>query len=1032
MEHTLPQESDFPADEPESASSKTLNQRERIDSVFSKARDGYSWVDPESSAAKELERGHAAVFSAALELGSHAPSSHPLDAASFFQRHGADSAQGIALMMLAESLARAPDDKARQALLFDILPRAQWDQSSESTALESLAKLSSRFGNWKPDGMLGAGIKALGQAGAGKIAMGAISAFAKAFVAGQGAGSIAPLCAKHGLWSFDMLGEAASTVAEADLYFNRYLQAIAQIPSTLDKAWHGQGLSVKLSALDPLFDRRHEHRSLATERLVEIARACQDKNILLTVDAEEAERLVLSLGAIETALSATRSDWEGFGWAIQSNLRSCEQATLHAIELAARHKRRICVRLVKGAYWDSETRKAVAGGYPSPAWPTKALTDRSWISSAAAFAREPLIYPMLATHNPHSCAAALHFLSQYGGPFEFQRLHGMGAQLHAKLASQGHASRVYAPLGKTEELLPYLARRMLENGANTSILRFGHEDGFDPGVAFANPFTKGPERLAPSWECAYEPQRANSPGFPLWIRAHETHFSPLARALTMSNASSVDAPRSSPCDSQWLLGQVEPFQEKQISSMLDAAQSCLLAGGIAPHKAGAALDSACRALDIKRDKILATIIAETGKTMDDALGEWREARDFCAFHARQATQIRTPQRLPSLPGEENWSWLIPSGIALCVGPWNFPFAILMGQATAALAAGCPVIAKGASSTVLCAKLVVECLRDAGFGPAEIQHLVTPGSNMTKIVDDPRIGVIAFTGSTQAAREIALRLALRPGLPPRFIAETGGFNLMLIDETAHLDSACKDILESAFNMSGQRCSSLRAAWIDERIFAPLMSKLEGALNIRQLGDPSQNMHADYGPLINQSASLEAQAHLDKLLSIDGHRLVARAHAPSGLASAAYFAPAIVETRQASMIREEMFCPILQVARFSPGEERRLSTPWAQGGYGLTFGIQTRKPAAAELWAGLAPAGNIYINRPIIGATVGSQPFGGEGLSGTGPKIGGVHYVQAFCRERSLSNNNAAMGGCVDLLGDGRSSLHRFFDTPHDES
>lgn len=1032
MEHTLPQASDFPVDTP-CPIPRERSHEDFMEAVLANGQGGHAWVSATSKTAKSLEAGHGAVFSLALSMGCDSASSNPLDAASFFQKHGADSAQGIALMMLAESLARAPDDKARQALLFDILPRAQWDQTSQSTALERLAQLSSRFATWSPQGLVGSGVKALGEAAAAKAAMAAISAFAKAFVAGQGAQDIPKLCSKPGLWSFDMLGEAASTEEEASAYFDRYMQAISRIPSTAARPWNGQGLSVKLSALDPLFDRRHAGRSLATERLIEIARACESKNLLLTVDAEEAERLILTLRTIEAALTATRSDWEGLGWAIQANLRTCQQSTMHAADLAASSKRRLPIRLVKGAYWDSETRKAIAGGYPSPAWPTKALTDRSWIVAAAAFAREPLIYPMLATHNPHSCAAALHFLSQYGGPFEFQRLHGMGAQLHSKLEAQGHSSRVYAPLGPTAELLPYLARRMLENGANTSILRLGHESNFDPGVAFANPFTTAPERLAPSWERAYEPSRANSPGFPLWMGVHEIDLASALDALgarsgtpeTAAAGAAFVARRTSPCDDLLSLERVEPSTERQISAMLDAAEALFSSGGIDASKAAAALEAACRSLDIKRKNILAAIVAETGKRMEDAISEWREARDFCSYHARQAAELRRPSRLPSLPGEENWTWMTPRGVALCVGPWNFPFAILMGQATAALAAGCPVIAKGASSTTLCSRLVVECLRDAGFGPADIQHLVAPGSKMDRVVDDARVAVIAFTGSTAAAKSIARRVAARPGLPPRLIAETGGFNLMLVDESAHLDTACFDLLESAFNLSGQRCSSLRAAWIDERVFEPLVEKMRGALCARRVGNPIQNLHADYGPLIDAPSATMARASLARLLSIDGHRLLARAGAPELPPSAAYFAPAIVETRQDTMVREEMFCPILQVARYRQGEESRLAHPWAQGGYGLAFGVQTRKPGAAELWARLAPAGNIYINRPIIGATVASQPFGGEGLSGTGPKIGGAHYARAFCHERSLSNNHASMGGCVDLLGDGRASLHRFF-------
>jgi RHH-type proline utilization regulon transcriptional repressor/proline dehydrogenase/delta 1-pyrroline-5-carboxylate dehydrogenase len=303
-------------------------------------------------------------------------------------------------------------------------------------------------------------------------------------------------------------------------------------------------------------------------------------------------------------------------------------------------------------------------------------------------------------------------------------------------------------------------------------------------------------------------------------------------------------------------------------------------------------------------------------------------------------------------------------------------------------------------------------------------LFVSGARLDPIVRDPRVASVAFTGSTQAARTIGVALAGRIGPFARFIAETGGYNIMLVDETAQLDAACQDILESAFNMSGQRCSALRCAWIDERIFDPLMAKLQGALRARSLGDPTRDIHADFGPLIDAKSASEAEARLERMLSKEGHVLCARALRPDGLGPA-YFAPAIVECRQENLALEEIFAPILQTTRFKQGEELRLMDPAAQGGYGLTFGIQTRKPKAAEEWALKFPAGNIYVNRPIIGATVASQPFGGEGLSGTGPKIGGSRYVEAFCHERALSNNSAAFGGCVDLLGDGETSLHRFF-------
>lgn len=1027
MDIRVPQDELYPKDETERFA-VSLGPLDAAEQVLLDPLGGFDWVAPSSRAGLAAERVQAAAAKLSVELAGAATRASPLDAGAFFQRHGADSAEGIALMMLAESLARAPDDRARQALLFDILPRADWHSQDGSGAIEVLARLGARLGSWEP-GRLGRAAKALGEAAASRAARAAINTFAAAFVAGRTAADASALAKRGGCYSFDMLGESATTEDEAELYFERYLGVISALPPTAGAPWDGQGVSVKLSALDPLFDPRHASRSLASDRLVEIARACQVKNLLLTVDAEEAERWILCARACERALAETDPQWEGFGWAIQANLRSCGFAVEHALGLARAGRRRLPLRLVKGAYWDSETRKAIAGGYPSPCWPAKGYTDRSWLAGALRLLCEPYVYPMLASHNPHSLAMAWEMSQEIGGPFEFQRLHGMGQPAHDALNARGCRSRVYAPIGETAELLPYLARRMLENGANTSVLRLSSKLA---DRDWLNPFTSHPGALAPSWESAFEPARENAPGAPLWIGPLAHIHANLARSKTghlLAQSETVgELPTCevySPADRSLLVGRSRLSTVGEASQMLESAHARHLEGPRTSVERARLLGLAARVLDLRRDKILGFIVAETGKRMEDAIAEWREARDFCAFHSRQALAVGTPLALPSLPGERNWLWRAPRGVALCVSPWNFPFAILMGQATGALAAGCPVLAKGASSSTLCSQLVVDVLREAGFGSREIQHVVVPGSKLQELISDSRLAVIAFTGSTGAARQIAIALASRLGAGARFIAETGGFNLMLVDETAHLDLACADILESAFNMSGQRCSSLRAVWVDERVKDALMVKLEGALSARCLGDPTTSLHVDFGPLIDEAAAGDARTRLAQLLSITGNRLVARARTFNAIESTAYFAPAIVETSLDAMIREEMFFPILQIAGFKPGQEERLRHSWAQGGYGLTFGIQTRKPAAAEKWARIAPAGNVYVNRSMIGATVASQPFGGEGLSGTGPKIGGTSYVEAFCVERALSNNETAFGGCIDLLGTSGKSLHDFF-------
>lgn len=1024
MDTRLPHSDEFPIVTSQVMPPHTPTARDSIQDTWTEAAKGYDWIAPTGKTAKLIEIHHGDIFSMALDLSNASQKNVGWDAASFFQKHGADSSAGIALMMLAESLARAPDEASRQALLFDILPRAQWDESEghRSFPIDALASAASRIEKWDPSGRIGNGAKDFAQSAAAKIAMQSISIFANAFISGKDANALVGLSKKKPLRSFDMLGENASTELEADHYFLRYMEAVNRLPTNSGNPWDGHGISVKLSALDPLFDFRHAQRNVAKDRLLELARACESKNLLLTVDAEEAERLDPMLEAVEHVLSHLQSkSYEGFGWAIQSNLRSCQHAIAHAIALAKRDKRRLPIRVVKGAYWDYETREAISGGYPNPAWPAKRFTDRAWICAANELFHEPYVYPMLATHNPHSCACAISLNKLIKGPFEFQRLHGMGEALHDQLLSRGYISRVYSPIGPTQELLPYLARRMLENGANTSILRT-HEHG-DPGIALANPFFAAPEKLAPQWTDAYEPTRANSPGMPLWMSSHRQQAQAVIKPSHEADASF--GPKTiSPCGEHVSLNATPKTPTDSFESILTRAHECHLLGGVDSQHAHEALNRCCKILERKKISIISTIVHETGKCFADAANEWREAYDFCAFHSRLSLSCRNPRELPSIPGEENYAWRVPRGAALCIGPWNFPFAILMGQVTGALAAGCPVVFKGASASPQCSTMVRTCLQEAGFSADEVQCVVAPASAMSFFIEDARIATVAFTGSTESAQNIAISLASRKGPLGKLIAETGGFNIMLVDETAHLDSACSDILESAFNMSGQRCSALRSVWIDDRIFDALSAKLQGALRLKVVSDPSNNIDADFGPLIDAAAASEARESLDRLLAIPGNILCGRAQISPELGPA-YFSPAIVETTPDKVLREEIFAPILQMVRFKQGQENVLNSSWAQGGYGLTFGIQTRKPKASEQWARKIPAGNIYINRSMIGAVVGAQPFGGEGLSGTGPKIGGEDYPLAFCSERALSSNSAAFGGCIDLLGDRRSSLQNFF-------
>jgi RHH-type proline utilization regulon transcriptional repressor/proline dehydrogenase/delta 1-pyrroline-5-carboxylate dehydrogenase len=757
-------------------------------------------------------------------------------------------------------------------------------------------------------------------------------------------------------------------------------------------------------------------------RVLELARLARARDLAFTIDAEEADRLELSLDVIARVVAdPSLAGWDGFGLAVQAYQKRAEAVIDYALALAQAHDRRFMLRLVKGAYWDSEIKRAQERGLADyPVFTRKAMTDLNYDACAARLFAAPRLYPQFATHNARSVAAILTHAGKRD--YEFQRLHGMGEALYDALAKISDAPvRVYAPVGPHRDLLAYLVRRLIENGANSSFVARAADPQtpvealiLDPRNILRDADHARHARL-PMPAQVYEPLRGNSKGVEFGDRtalaalladigaAHGPHVSRPAVA-----SSRPPRPVTSPIDGA-TIGSVVECDDSAVAGVMQAAAQAFPSWSATPVETRARVfERAADLLEARRGAFLALLQSEAGKTLDDALSELREAADMCRYYANQARSVCRETKLPGPTGEDNRLRYDGRGVFVCISPWNFPLAIFIGQIVAALVAGNAAVAKPAEQTPLVAARAVALLHEAGIPREALQLAPGAGNIGAALVADPRTSGVVFTGSVEVAQHINRALAARPGALAPLIAETGGINAMIVDSTALIEQAVDDALASAFRSAGQRCSALRLLCLQDDIADAAIDMLIGATKELRIGDP-RKVGVHVGPVIDGDARERLDHYLARARA-EG-RLLYAGEPPAG---GTFVAPAVIRLDHPGDLREEVFGPVLHVASWRAGAFAALLDDIEAAGYGLTFGLETRIEERVAQIARRAPAGNIYVNRNMIGAVVGSQPFGGFGLSGTGPKAGGPDYLRRFLRETTITVNTAASGGDAGLL------------------
>jgi RHH-type transcriptional regulator, proline utilization regulon repressor / proline dehydrogenase / delta 1-pyrroline-5-carboxylate dehydrogenase len=940
---------------------------------------------------------------------------------SFLQEFSLSTREGLALMCLAEALLRTPDAETRDRLIAEKIASADW--ASHAGRSDSLLVNASTWSLMLTGALIDPDEEArsdlsgfirrlagrLGEPVIRRAVAGAVRIMGEQFVLGSTIERALRRAAADGVvCSFDMLGEGARSEDDAERYEAAYASAIEAVGAASKEQGPeaGHGISVKLSALSARYEARLSERVHAElyPRLQRLARLAADADINLTLDAEEADRLVVSLGLLDRlAREPGLKAWTGLGLALQAYQKRAPRVVEAVAGIARGSGRRLMVRLVKGAYWDTEIKRAQVAGHPGyPVFTTKAATDLSYLVCARALlAAAPVLYAQFATHNAHTLAAVRLMARQAGLAPEFQRLHGMGEALYAgALERYGEFPlRVYAPVGSHEDLLPYLVRRLLENGANTSFVHALSDERtpidkvvVDP-VAQAEAAGGGPHPRIPLPADLYGADRLNSTGLDLSMA--ETRA-----GLAVAVAALDGEPR--PVGSASLADVEAAFARAR------AAQPAW--NGLGGHGRADVLRAMAAALAANRARLIARLAREAGKTLADGAGEVREAEDFCRYYAHLAEQqFGQAQTLKGPAGETNQLSLHGRGVFACISPWNFPLAIFTGQIAAALAAGNAVLAKPAEQAPTIAAEAVALFHAAGLDP-DLLHLL-PGAGASvgqALVKHPACAGVAFTGGTDTAWTINRALAARQGPILPFIAETGGLNAMFVDTTALREQVIDDVIASAFGSAGQRCSALRLLFLPHETADLILEGLVGAMDALNLGDPA-DPRTDIGPVIDARALAGLEQHLANLPP--GARVLHRLAAPR---AGHFMGPTLVEIASAADLQREVFGPILHVTRYDSADLAGAAAPLAAAGYGLTLGVHSRIEAFAEAVRRLAPAGNAYVNRSMIGAVVGVQPFGGEGLSGTGPKAGGPHALLRYSVERALSVNISAQGGDPALL------------------
>ena len=984
------------------------------------------------------------------------PAGSGLDA--FLREYHLASPEGVILMCLAEALLRIPDAHTADRLIADKIAAGAWEEHLGDS--ESLFVNASTWGL-----MLTGSIVDVDRAEVGSVRgwfsrlasrisepvaraalRQAMRIMGHQFVMGrtieEALERTTGTSERAYRYSFDMLGEAALTSADAQRYFEKYRAAIVAVgrvvrPDVAMTARHS--ISVKLSALHPRYEFAQRERVVAelAPQLLTLVKLARDAGIGLTIDAEEAERLELSLLLIDAVMaSGELAEYGGFGLAVQAYQKRTPALLDWLIARARALRRKVTVRLVKGAYWDSEIKRAQERGLAGyPVFTRKVNTDVSYLACARLLASATdVIFPQFATHNAHTVAYITELFRRRPGEFEFQRLHGMGEELYAQViaaAAGGYSCRVYAPVGPHEDLLPYLVRRLLENGANTSFVNRVVDERLPAADVVTDPIA-AIDRLAQAShprivlpQQLFGKERLNSLGVNFADAAElerlksacETAAATPWRGSALINGKAGTGERLqlvNPANESQLIGVIVQASPADVERALTGA--CAACASWEARSAGeraAVLERAAQLFETRRDELIARCVLEAGKTLPDSVAEVREAVDFLRYYAQQARRLFAQETLlPGPTGEKNALRLRGRGVFACISPWNFPLAIFTGQVSAALAAGNAVVAKPAEQTPLTAALAVQFLHEAGV-PAEVLQFL-PGDGGTvgaALTRDPRVAGVVFTGSTETARVIERNLAARSGAIATLIAETGGINAMLVDSSALPEQVVLDAVASGFNSAGQRCSALRVLVLQEEIAPRVMELLAGYMDELRVGNPAW-LATDVGPVIDREALAVLEAHAVRVTA--GGAWHHRAQLGADAGKGRFFAPLAVALPALAALEREVFGPIVHIVAYRADELDQVIEQLNGMGYGLTLGIHTRIDAVAERIASRARVGNIYVNRNMIGAVVGVQPFGGSGLSGTGPKAGGPHYLARFATEQSISINTAAVGGNASLL------------------
>ena len=1029
-----------------------------------RARITAAWSRDETEAVNDLlgqaslgpvEREQVLTRAADLVGKVRAKSDKQSAVESFMREYDLSSEEGVLLMCVAEALLRVPDAETADKLIRDKLGDANWKK--HVGASESLFVNASTWGLMLTGRLVqlaeetrtnftGALRRLVGRAGEPVIRLAvrqAMRIMGHQFVMGRSIEEAQDRAAQKDnaayRYSYDMLGEAALTEADAARYMQAYRDAIRALgkrgpwTDVLD----APSISVKLSAIHPRYDipnRARVHAEL-TPRVLELAQLAMAQRVGMTVDAEEADRLELSLDVIGAVFAhPSLAGWNGFGLAVQAYQKRAPFVIDWLAETARKHKRRWCVRLVKGAYWDSEIKRAQEQGLSGyPVFTRKPNTDISYLACARQMFEvgSEFIYPQFATHNAHTIAAIHHYA--HGRPYEYQRLHGMGTDLYAEVIGEKNLNvpcRVYAPVGSHEDLLPYLVRRLLENGANTSFVNRVVDENVPIRDLVADPCelvrpldSKSHPRI-PQPIALFGEQRKNSMGANL---ANENELNALATSVNAAHKPWSAAPLVPGSQTSESAREVtDPADRRRVvghSRSADAATLQLaLRNAVAAQPEWNALPAASRAkilehaadtLEARRAEFIALCVREAGKTIPAAIAEVREAADFCRYYATMARKLfAQPETLPGPTGESNALHLHGRGVFVCISPWNFPLAIFMGQVVAALAAGNSVIAKPADQTTLIGHAAVKLLHEAGVPEAVLQFVPCKGSVLgNTLLTQNDVAGVCFTGSTETAWTINRTLAARNSSIAALIAETGGQNALIADSSALPEQLVKDVCASAFDSAGQRCSAARVLYVQEDIADKVITMLKGAMAELKMADPGL-LSTDVGPVIDVASHKVLTDHTQRMDK--EAKLIGKVSRSEGTEHGTFFAPRAYEIPRLDILHKEVFGPILHVLRWKADELDKVIDAINATGYGLTLGIHSRINDTVDHIVKRAKVGNCYVNRNQIGAVVGVQPFGGENLSGTGPKAGGPHYLLRFATERTLTINTTAAGGNASLL------------------